>query len=68
MINEGGDPLIDEGVHEADTLRWFTNSKAKRVYAEELFFSKNIRYPDHVNVLVRMKNKVLGVMELSWGI
>jgi len=67
MINEGGGPLIDEGVHEADTLRWFTNSEAERVYAEELRFSKNIRYPDHVNVLVRMKNGMLGVMELSWA-
>lgn len=66
MINKGGGPLIDEGVHEADTLRWFTGSEAEKVYAEGLYFAENIRYPDHVNVLVKMKNGVLGVFELSW--
>ncbi len=67
MINIGGGPLIDEGVHEADVLRWYTGREASTVYAEALWFKPSIKYPDHVNVLVKMDNGVLGYIELSWA-
>lgn len=65
MINVGGGPFIDEGVREADDLRCYAGGEALTVYAEALWFKHGIKYPDHVNVLVKMDNGVLGYIELG---
>ena len=67
MINKGGGPLIDSAVHDFDLLRWYSGSEAERVYAGGRYLKKNIVYPDHVNVIVTMKNGVIGYIEHSWG-
>lgn len=60
-------PLMGDGVHDADLMMWFMESRPQRVYGRQLQFLAH-RYPDVGWAMLEFGDTALGVVETNWGL
>ena len=57
--------ILDFGVHDIDVMRFLVGD-IESVYARAGRFNKDIKYEDHANIVLNLKNGVTGVVEVNW--
>ncbi|QDT26351.1 Inositol 2-dehydrogenase [Gimesia panareensis] len=57
--------LMGDGIHDADLMLWFSQSKVSTVYAQEVHPGKN-KYPDAGWSIARLDSGAVAVVESVW--
>ena len=57
--------LFGDGIHDTDLMLWFSQSKVKSVYANEVKLTGH-KYPDIGSAVYRFENGAVGVIESVW--
>jgi len=65
LMRSGG-PMLDNGVHFFDLMRWFSGSDIARMAAEGQWVERQYEYPGHVVSLSRLESGALGLVEMSF--
>ncbi len=60
-----GGTLMNQCIHNIDLLQWMVGSEIERVYCEKDTFLRNIKMEDFGAMLIRFKNKTIGIVEGS---
>lgn len=58
-------PLLGDGIHDTDLMLWFTGSRVKTVYAQNIRVRK-FKYPDIGWAMYRFESGAIGVIETVW--
>jgi len=58
-------PLMGDGIHDTDLMLWFTGSKVKTVYAQNVRV-RDFNNPDIGWAMYRFENDAIGVIETAW--
>ena len=58
-------PLMGDGIHDTDLMLWFTKSRVKTVYAQNVRIRK-FKYPDLGWAMYRFESGAVGVIETIW--
>lgn len=58
-------PLMGDGIHDTDLMLWFTGSRVKTVYAQNIRV-RNFKHPDIGWAMYRFENDAVGVIETVW--
>ncbi len=58
-------PLMGDGIHDTDIMLWFTGSKIKTVYAQNVRI-RNFKNPDIGWAMYRFESDAVGVIETVW--
>ena len=58
-------PLMGDGIHDTDLMLWFTGSKVRSVYAQNVRV-RNFKNPDIGWAMYRFDNEAVGVVETVW--
>jgi UDP-N-acetylglucosamine 3-dehydrogenase len=57
--------LMGDGIHDADLMLWFSQSRPVNVYAQEIHPGNN-KYPDAAWAMMRLESGAIGVVESIW--
>lgn len=60
-----GGTLMNQCIHNIDLLQWMAGSEVERIHAETDTFLRNIEMEDFGAILIRFKNKTIGIVEGS---
>lgn len=60
-----GGTLMNQCVHNIDLLQWMMGAEIERVHAERDTFLRDIEMEDFGAILIRFKNKAIGIVEGS---
>jgi predicted dehydrogenase len=60
-----GGTLMNQCIHNIDLLQWMMGSEVERIHAERGTFLRNIEMEDFGAMLIRFKNKSIGIVEGS---
>lgn len=60
-----GGTLMNQCIHNIDLLQWMIGSEVERIYAETDTFLRNIEMEDFGAILIRFKNRAIGIVEGS---
>lgn len=60
-----GGTLMNQCIHNIDLLQWMVGSEVERVYCERDTFIRDIEMEDFGAILIRFKNKTIGIVEGS---
>ena len=58
-------PLMGDGIHDTDLMLWFTGSKVKTVYAQDVRV-RDFKHPDIGWAMYRFESGAVGVIETIW--
>ena len=61
-----GGPMLDNGVHFFDSVRWYSGAEVASVVAQGQWVEPQFEFPGHVVALARMTNGVLAMVEMSF--
>lgn len=59
--------LTGDGIHDTDLMLWFTSSKIKTVYAQDMNVSGH-KFADVSSAMYRFENGATGVIESIWAL
>ena len=57
--------LLGDGIHDADLMLWFSQSRPRNVYAQEVHPGEN-KYADAAWAMMRFESGAIGVVESIW--
>lgn len=60
-----GGTLMNQCIHNIDLLQWMMGSEVERIHAERDTFLRNIEMEDFGAILIRFKNRAIGIVEGS---
>jgi len=60
-----GGVLMNQAIHSIDLLQWMINSEVERVHSERDTFLREIEMEDFGALLIRFKNRAIGIVEGS---
>ena len=65
FMKTGGGPIVNNGIHFFDMVRWITGKEFKEVKAEGSWVEENYDTPDYVLATVRLDDNSLAIIEQS---
>ena len=61
-----GGPIVDNGVHFFDLVRWLSGSEIGKMWSEGQWVEEEFEYPGHVISVSRLESGVLALVEMSF--
>jgi len=61
-----GGPIVDNGVHFFDLVRWLSGSEIRKMWSEGQWVEEEFEYPGHVISVSRLESGVLALVEMSF--